>query len=90
MPTWVKQGETFESELNEDSYSELDFVEDLHPLLARRVREHLRKWYPVQRTVLPHLLTASSMCSILPPRFLQFDLNLYKIVGGHVSHVFRI
>uniref|UniRef100_A0A1I7V8R6 ATP-dependent RNA helicase n=1 Tax=Loa loa TaxID=7209 RepID=A0A1I7V8R6_LOALO len=51
-----------------ESCAELDSVEGLHPLLAHRIREHLKKWYPVQRTVLPYLVAASSICSIFPPR----------------------
>ncbi|EJD74937.1 hypothetical protein LOAG_17815 [Loa loa] len=68
VPAWIRQGETFASELGEESCAELDSVEGLHPLLAHRIREHLKKWYPVQRTVLPYLVAASSICSIFPPR----------------------
>ncbi|KAL4003311.1 DEAD/DEAH box helicase family protein [Acanthocheilonema viteae] len=68
VPTWIKQGETFSSGLNEESCAELDFVKGLHPLLAHRVREHLKQWYPVQRAVLPCLIAATNVCSIFPPR----------------------
>uniref|UniRef100_A0A1I8EJ16 ATP-dependent RNA helicase n=1 Tax=Wuchereria bancrofti TaxID=6293 RepID=A0A1I8EJ16_WUCBA len=68
VPTWIRRGETFASELNKESCAELDFVKGLHPLLACRVREHLKQWYPVQRTVLPYLVAATNAYSIFPPR----------------------
>uniref|UniRef100_A0A0R3RGS3 ATP-dependent RNA helicase n=1 Tax=Elaeophora elaphi TaxID=1147741 RepID=A0A0R3RGS3_9BILA len=68
VPTWVKQGKTFASELDEESCVELDFIKGLHPLLAHRVKEHLKQWYPVQQAVLPHLIAATNVCSIFPPR----------------------
>ncbi|VDK83412.1 unnamed protein product [Litomosoides sigmodontis] len=68
VPAWIKRGETFASELDEDSCAELDLIKGLHPLLSRCVREHLKQWYPVQRAVLPYLVAATNVCSSFPPR----------------------
>uniref|UniRef100_A0A915PMZ0 ATP-dependent RNA helicase n=1 Tax=Setaria digitata TaxID=48799 RepID=A0A915PMZ0_9BILA len=68
VPAWVSRGEVFPSKLDNGSCGRLDLVEGLHPLLAYRVKDHLKQWYPVQRAVLPHLIAATNLSSIFPPR----------------------
>ncbi|VDK31538.1 unnamed protein product [Gongylonema pulchrum] len=56
--------------LGHDTFNcaELEFIEGLHPSLAQRVKQHLKRWYPVQTATLPHLIAATNACTVLPPR----------------------
>lgn len=68
IPKWIAQGETFKSEVNAKNCAGLECVEGVHPLLARRIKENLKQWFPVQTAILPHLIAATNACSVLPPR----------------------
>uniref|UniRef100_A0A9J2Q9U7 ATP-dependent RNA helicase n=1 Tax=Ascaris lumbricoides TaxID=6252 RepID=A0A9J2Q9U7_ASCLU len=70
---WIKSGTNFPADLSNENLAELDAVSGLHPSLMETLKNNIKKWFPVQHSVLPHLIAESKCASILPPRDLAIS-----------------
>lgn len=65
---WIAAGLTFSADLTKEHLSKLKTVQGLHPRLMESVKKNVRRWFPVQNAVLPHLIHESNFPPMLPPR----------------------
>ncbi|KHN76196.1 Putative ATP-dependent RNA helicase [Toxocara canis] len=70
---WIASGTTFPADLSRENLVELDAIAGLHPRLLDSVKNNIERWFPVQNSVLPHLIAESIRPSFLPPRDLAIS-----------------
>uniref|UniRef100_A0A915CC19 ATP-dependent RNA helicase n=1 Tax=Parascaris univalens TaxID=6257 RepID=A0A915CC19_PARUN len=70
---WIRSGTNFPANLSDENLAELDAVSGLHRSLMETLKNNIKKWFPVQHSLLPHLIAESKHTSILPPRDLAIS-----------------